>query len=305
MKYTMIAKAPYTKEEKAAINKAKKEKKAAKAPILFSELTGQIVYRDDLDQKLLKQRHFGQRKLLLAEIEFLTMYGNKSDIILYIGAAPGIHLPFLSFLFPRHKFMLYDSEAFSSQVVAHKQMKIFKSYFGSNDAKEYAGKSILFISGIRTVGIQKGDKFEKGVLDNMRQQEGWIKVMRPAATMIKFRLPFFAKEKIKTIAGKLYLQAWAKQRSTECRMMILPEDINKTVEYDPKEYEEILNYHNIVNRNVRKWEYPIELKEAPRGYATNSYDAAREVGIWHNYDPKGDVSKYIVMTNEQIKSGFK
>src|SRR5271170_7957656 len=54
------------------------------------------------------QLHWGQRKLLLNEIEFLTVYGDRSDTIIYIGAADGLHLEYLSKLFPNHNFILYD-----------------------------------------------------------------------------------------------------------------------------------------------------------------------------------------------------
>ncbi len=35
--------------------------------------------------------HWGQRKLLLSEIEFLTLYSEKNDNVIYAGAAPGTH----------------------------------------------------------------------------------------------------------------------------------------------------------------------------------------------------------------------
>ena len=43
--------------------------------------------------------HLGQRKLLLTEVSFLTGHGNLSKNIVYIGAAPGHHIEFLSTLF--------------------------------------------------------------------------------------------------------------------------------------------------------------------------------------------------------------
>src|SRR5690606_11262993 len=55
--------------------------------------------------------HFGQLKLLMSEIEFLTFYWNpsiKNPIVVYIGAAPGTHLDMLSKMFPSFEFHLYD-----------------------------------------------------------------------------------------------------------------------------------------------------------------------------------------------------
>ena len=43
--------------------------------------------RTDFEKKYI--RHWGQRKLLLSEIYFLTKYGDKSFNVVYAGAAPG------------------------------------------------------------------------------------------------------------------------------------------------------------------------------------------------------------------------
>ena len=56
--------------------------------------------------------HWGQRKLLLSEIQFITLYWDNLDvpipILVYAGAAPGLHIPFLSQMFPEAEFHLYD-----------------------------------------------------------------------------------------------------------------------------------------------------------------------------------------------------
>src|SRR6185312_13213560 len=43
-------------------------------------------------------RHWGQRKLLLSEILFLTRWGHLGKTVVYAGAAPGSHIPYLSTL---------------------------------------------------------------------------------------------------------------------------------------------------------------------------------------------------------------
>lgn len=57
-------------------------------------------------------RHWGQRKLLLVEIWFLMNYGHLSKNVIYAGAAPGMHIEYLSKLFQQHKFYLYDPNEF-------------------------------------------------------------------------------------------------------------------------------------------------------------------------------------------------
>ena len=44
--------------------------------------------------------HWGQMKLLLCEIEFLTRYSTNAKTVLYVGAAPGTHIVYLMQLFP-------------------------------------------------------------------------------------------------------------------------------------------------------------------------------------------------------------
>ena len=53
-----------------------------------------------------------QRKLLLSEIEFLTMYAEPEDTMVYAGAAPGNHTEYLSSLFPLVNMVLVDPNKF-------------------------------------------------------------------------------------------------------------------------------------------------------------------------------------------------
>jgi hypothetical protein len=52
--------------------------------------------------------HHGQKKLLLSEIQFFSVYGRQINIAIYVGSAPCIHLPILLKLFPNIKFLLVD-----------------------------------------------------------------------------------------------------------------------------------------------------------------------------------------------------
>ena len=49
--------------------------------------------------------HWGQRKLFLTELQFLTHFWDPNQvpepIVIYAGAAPGRHFPLLSKLFPQ------------------------------------------------------------------------------------------------------------------------------------------------------------------------------------------------------------
>ncbi len=58
--------------------------------------------------------HWGQRKLLMSEIEFLTLHATPGCVVVYAGAAPGLHCAFLSDMFPEvRQFILVDPSPFS------------------------------------------------------------------------------------------------------------------------------------------------------------------------------------------------
>jgi cap2 methyltransferase len=56
---------------------------------------------------------------LLVEIYFLTTYGHLSRNVVYAGAAPGMHIQYLSNLFPNHNFHLYDPNEIKVKATEH------------------------------------------------------------------------------------------------------------------------------------------------------------------------------------------
>jgi hypothetical protein len=75
--------------------------------------TKEYARRVDMEKTII---HWGQRKLLLSEIEFLTLIGKRgleNATVVYAGAAPGTHIDYLARLFPDVKFVLVDPAPFS------------------------------------------------------------------------------------------------------------------------------------------------------------------------------------------------
>merc|ERR1739848_499715 len=60
--------------------------------------------------------HWGQRKLMLAEVEFLTRFHGDASTVVYAGAAPGLHVPLMAELFPRLRFVLVDPRPMAGMV---------------------------------------------------------------------------------------------------------------------------------------------------------------------------------------------
>lgn len=72
--------------------------------------------------------HWGQRKLLMSEIEFLTNYATDNCTVVYVGAAPGTHINYMSnVLFPKLNFILIDPLRFN--VSETDKIKIVNEWF--------------------------------------------------------------------------------------------------------------------------------------------------------------------------------
>jgi hypothetical protein len=58
--------------------------------------------------------HWGQRKLLVGEIEFIEWASliDTPKVVVYAGAAPALHIPVLSSLYPDLLFILIDPRNF-------------------------------------------------------------------------------------------------------------------------------------------------------------------------------------------------
>lgn len=218
--------------------------------------------------------HLGQRKLLLSEIEFLTHNYQPGDVVVYAGSAPGTHLPLLSEMFEGIAFVLYDPHRFDGKVRSL-NAKVYQEYFTDKVARKLkqeipAGK-LLFISDIRT------EPTDEGVVRDMRMQEKWIELMTPRKSLLKFRLPY-GSGKLNYLEGKVWLQCFAPQTSTETRLEV--SENPKTIEYDNKTYEDQMFYFNTVKRTMYYKHLHRKL-----GY-DHCFDCASEIYILKEYIAK-------------------
>jgi hypothetical protein len=209
--------------------------------------TFSLTLKPDMDQLKYRRRlfelkgviHWGQLKLMLSEIQFLSEYGHLSNTIVYAGSAPGTHIKFLSKMFPKHKFILWDPRAFD---VSGPMIETHEEFFTDEVAQTYAGKDVLFVSDIRT-GDSEDVKcnFEGRVSIDMEWQMTWHKIIRPSMGMYKFRLPYES-GKTSYMDGVLQLQVFAPISTTELRL-IVPQDMKLTM-YDNDTVEEQMYHFN-------------------------------------------------------------
>jgi hypothetical protein len=228
--------------------------------------------------------HWGQLKLLLTEIEFLTLIEKyKSEIqnntrttFIYAGAAPGDHIPYLARLFPNVIFELYDPNDFI--VKDTKMIKTHVQFFTDKDAEywessKHNDKFIVFCSDIRMEPAT-----EENVQKNMDMQLDWWKIMQPELSMVKFRLPW---KQGKTLYpdGDIYIQPFPGPTSTETRLIF--KKGAKLIDYDNIKYEEQCFYHNTTTRCMY---YDHELPNCRlEKNVDNCYDCASLVNIAVEY----------------------
>lgn len=101
---------------------------------------------------------WGQRKLLISEIAFFTLFWIPEKVhrpvVVYAGAASGEHIPVLCSLFQFEEVHLYDPAPFGITEEDQKRYNItlHQEYFTDETAAFYSGREdIFFISDIRTV----------------------------------------------------------------------------------------------------------------------------------------------------------
>jgi len=215
-------------------------------------------YNKQIEMTLGDNRHWGQRKLLLSEIEFLTIYyddygKDKEKILLYIGSAEGYHINYLIKMFPELTYHLYDKR--KTYVKESDKVKVFREYFTDEIAKKYIGKNVFIVCDIRNLeirDIRKGmTTGEKSMIDmdnlisgDMIMQKIWCDIIQPKRALLKFRLSY----EIKTSQyydGRIFIQPWAKNTSTETRLV---PDLKTWKTYDNSEYEQRMFYFNTVTR---------------------------------------------------------
>ena len=254
-------------------------------PETTNDLTNQAQYIGDA-RDFQPRCQWGQKKLLLSEIQFLTKVCQKLNTkslkdyaVVYAGAAPGFHFPILYNLFPELIWLLYDPARSSKEASMHPQkekVKIFNQFFTDETIKHAKQNSenrkILFISDIRL------SPDEEAVIKDMISQAKWGTDLEADYMLLKYKLPYDdenTKEyKTNTIndlqinpkyiknpdlkaddktflylKGDVYIQLFAHIHSVELRLMV--EKVNGKYELETVKYNEIEKKMFYFNTNLR------------------------------------------------------
>jgi hypothetical protein len=259
----------------------------SKIPEFVSDIpvTNSIYDDNALDHQ--SKCHWGQKKLLLSEIQFFTRICKtlntktlKDFAVVYIGSAGGHHLPILYNLFPDLIWLLYDPAPFSNEVMKHptkdKSVFVYNMFFTDDTLdhvrKNCQGRKILFISDIRV------DNKEEDIIKDMRNQAFWGTELNSPFMLHKFRLPYeeletipksnlqfklndklFTNPNFKTtknmmyLKGDIYLQIFPPPYSGELRLYV--EQKNGKYEFAEYDYLDIENRLVYFNSYIRPYFY--------------------------------------------------
>jgi hypothetical protein len=287
-------------------------------------------------------QHWGQRKLFLSELQFLTECWTAKVIrqdqrvyFVYAGAADGKHICELLRYFPSLIFILVDPEKFfltctsaemcrvnSSEVVekirasasapVEKQThfyiinELFTNELAQRLRELGEAHPLLFISDIRTTSKEKAPE-DLDILWNLAQQYNWWRLLRPAAGLLKFRLPWYSeleqipetiqadfdrvrdqidfladyqKHQLTYFSGTVLLQAFSPKSSTETRLLVWGESAADTAVYLPENYDDHFFFYNNIDRGYIIHDNPYA--DRALGF-DHCNDCALEAHIWQRY----------------------
>lgn len=235
---------------------------------------------------------WGQFKLLIEEVQFLTLYWDPikvpDPVAVYVGSAVGTHIAVLADMFPQFTFHLYDERKHDENLKSNEKIKIHQQLFTDLDAKQWAGRQdVFFISDIRSGNYKRDDEFkqayaeanEKLVEVDMNRQMEWVKAIKPVRASLKFRLPYtwdFVVAKGKTrsyLDGLVYIQAWGPVTTTETRL-VPNEDLGMR-DWNYAAHQDMMFYHNTRVRVGQPFLNPLTRDRTRVDHM---------LGLWNDYD---------------------
>lgn len=252
----------------------------------------QLAYRRRRGEEKLSEK-WGQRKLLMTLIQFLTNYWEPQSYpdlkVVYAGSAPGTNIEIVASMFPTVEFHLYDPKPFAIRPTD--QIKLYHQKFTDIDAKKWSNREdVFFISDIRVAdpfdpkfkGNALGIELE--IIGEMNMQMKWYQIMNPLSAHLKFRLPYsgFNLDTLEYLDGNVFKQPWTGQSSTETRLV--PFGIDKIKVWDAVKYESQMFYHNTVTREKQRFINPFTYDNSPVFIGkSNTYDTICEAMILKQY----------------------
>jgi hypothetical protein len=274
--------------------RSKKEISLSKLYISIDDINNRKKYKEKQNKDILPIINQGQLKLLLSELEFLSIINIKNlckkykkITILYVGCSPFNHGVAMLNFYSKYpiQWVLVDPRPINPKCTKFPKVNFIQSLMDQKLCEEINSKykNIILISDIRFSGDDTDIK-TKDIIRDQNLHNNFIKILKPLYSFLKFRYPFphvFESMNI-PFPNKFYLQAFCKSDSTETRMLL--KDVKEfkfsTLE-DSKEYEEKCFFYtcNIKRHRIAD----CELTKVLDGWHCKCYDCLLMFHIFKNF----------------------
>lgn len=243
--------------------------------------------------------HWGQAKLMVCELEFLSRIRNERGgtlanvVLVYAGAAPGHHLSTLLLLFQDlARAVLYDPQPITATFSDPSKVVIRRERFDEAASAavraEYPDADIVFVSDLRNTG-ETLHQFDVHVVEDMNLQRRCMALLEAKYALLKFRLPYVDARRPRVwdsdanavpdtftyLDGERWIQPFAPSWSTETRLFLKRSDGGTfaTRLYDNALYENQCFAFNCGARRA-PFHVPALVRQRVLG-AEDNYDTAR------------------------------
>lgn len=186
---------------------------------------------------------------------FLQPYRGSPHVVVYAGAAPGLHVPILASMFPEMRFLLIDPHPSAIVDGQLENVVTIEAYMTDQMADELGQKysSVLFISDVR-VGIPVEEEpmelpkdHQMRVHRDMVAQMGWYRRLKPKAGLLKFRLPWDLEQSTTYLQGIILFPVYGRPFTHESRLLVTGPN-PKLSTYNNTVYERQMAHFNRVTR---------------------------------------------------------
>merc|ERR1719174_462064 len=190
-----------------------------------------------------------ERRLLIAEIEFLTKYYRRTKLVVYVGQPFSDRMECLTKLFPEINFHIFPFEASKAgdedqhdetQRIVKKQQP-----FTDEDAQRYRAMKPKPLYVHNRLHANRAEQNEEFLRHDFELQQRWMRQMSPAKALLFMRLPYEA-GKTRHFQGKLFLPVWGKPTTTE--LALVPTNYKDMIWYEHTKIEKQMFYFNTRTR---------------------------------------------------------
>lgn len=258
---------------------------------------------------------WGQLKLIMTELQFLTLYWNPqrfpNPIVIVPGGAPGHSYVILSELFPDISFHLYDplfkkETGYDTRLREHKNVEISDKLFEHEDIEFYIkekDRGLYLMSDIRNPNWSDEDvkgiakKQEELIMDDNAKMREWVEHLRPEYAHLKFKTPPITGDReYNYLSGVLFKQPFIKKDSGETRLVVeKPEEDcpYETITWNRSTYQLMTKYHNAYGRGKTRYCNLLDNSDGPMWLEqyTGDYDSTYMAWIILQYFEKVRVEK--------------